>query len=120
MYTKKYPAVCCSPSLPTFKYLPRDLADIQFWAAFDEDIIVPLAEVFEKDEILRDRFKNGELRKDVIVSGTQWNHPVRIPRGMGVRMNFGTHENLQFQIKDYETGRKTGHLIERNEGGSGL
>jgi len=102
--------------LPPFKYLPRDLEDIQFWAGFDDNIIVPLDEVL-KDELLGDYFKDGELTKDVIISGTEWINPIRIQRGLGFRMNFKTYGNIEFQIRDYETGRQTGHSIERDANG---
>jgi hypothetical protein len=91
--------------LPPFKYLPRDLEDIQFWTGFDDNIIVPLGEVL-KDELLSGYFKDGELTKDVIISGTDWTNPIRIPRGLGFRMNFKTYGNIEFQI------------IERDENGT--
>jgi hypothetical protein len=103
--------------LPSFQFLPRDLEDIQFWVGFDENSIVPLDEVLT-DSTLGEYFKDGELKKDVTISGTQWTDSIRIPRGLGFRMNFKTHGNIEFQIRDYETGRRTGHAIERADGGT--
>lgn len=71
-----------------------------------------------QDEILNDIYKEGELRKDVIISSDEWGDPVKLPRGLGFRINFKTHGNLQFQIRDYESGRQTGNLVKRNAGGT--
>ncbi|MBS1917584.1 MAG: hypothetical protein JST87_15040 [Bacteroidetes bacterium] len=101
---------------PSHIFTNSDLQNIFFWAAFTNREIIPIQNLWE-DEILKDIYLNDEFTKHIILSDNNW-ISMRLPRGLGFRVNFITDAKIEFRIEDINAGRRTGHDLERMEGGT--
>ncbi len=102
--------------LPQFPFNKADLENIEFWGAFYDRTILRVDDLLQ-DETLNDIYKEGELRKEIVISGDKWTDPIRIPRGLGVRMNFITEANFEFKIEDFSGNRRSSNVANRQQGG---
>jgi hypothetical protein len=90
--------------LPSHPFNYVDLQNIEYYAGFPDGSVVNI------DEFLIDPYIfelcNRDDMKEVVTVKEDWSDPLRIPKGLSVRLNFIEESHLEYRIFDLDAPDK--------------
>lgn len=101
---------------PKHHFTKSDLSNIFIYAGFfptldmNDSVIIRIDEMFKNEPEFLDYVEKGKIETSVIVT-QKASEPIKIPKGLGIRMTFKGDSKFEFKISDPITARQSSGAI---------
>jgi hypothetical protein len=88
---------------PPHEFNRYDLDNLQLWAAFTDNSVTPIADLYDDEDIVA-LIKKGTLFQNIAIFDNEWTEVIKIPRGLSVIIKPTGLGDLELEIKDFPDG----------------